>query len=150
MHPHAWTFATGLSRGSYVPFFSHRCQGDDKKMLALAQLLTGLWWWEFTSNVISPMTRAAFTESGISLHYLPFCAWFILTPLYLELGMLCCKGHVTGEHFCTSQSCPKSRCGWLRGQLHVSWFVFIPVDPLEPSGIASGYALCCGLVALHK
>ncbi|KAK4824130.1 hypothetical protein QYF61_010753, partial [Mycteria americana] len=70
--------------------FSSKCLGETQKTLALAQLRTGLWLWGFASNVISPVTPDAFTESGISLNYRLFCGWFILTPLYLALGMLRC------------------------------------------------------------
>lgn len=87
----AWTSAIGWSCGSCVPLFSHRCQGETQKTLALAQLWKGLWLWGFPSNVISPIPPDAFTESGISLNYRPFCACFILTPLYLALGMVHCK-----------------------------------------------------------
>jgi len=67
--------------GLYVLLFFHEFQGEAQKTLALAQLRTGLWLWGFASDVISPMTPDAFTEPDISLHYLPFCASFILTPL---------------------------------------------------------------------
>lgn len=60
-------------------------------MLALAQPWTGLWLQGFASVVIPPVTPDAFTESVIFLNYPSFCAWFILTPLYLALEMLCCK-----------------------------------------------------------
>lgn len=58
----------------------------------------------------SIVTPDAFTEFGISLHYFPFHVWFVLTPLHLALGMLCCKdtslenisalphSHALGQH----------------------------------------------------
>ena len=60
----------------------------------------------------------------------------------LGIGDVVLQRYLTGKNFCTSsQSCPKSRCGWLPDQLHVSWFVFVAIDPLLPSSIASHHTL---------
>lgn len=92
------------------------------------------------------MALDAVTEPGISLLYLLFCAWLILTPLYLALGMLCCK-HTLLENI---SALPRSHAPSQGVAGYQTSSMFVPVDPLLPSGIASHHTLRCGLAAPHK
>lgn len=76
----------------------------------------------------------------------PLLCLLHLDSSILGIGNGALQRYLAGEHFCTSsQSCPKSRCGWFPDQLHVPWFVFVAVDA---SSIASCHTLHHGLANL--